>query len=549
MKLFHKPPEFSIGIDFGTTITRLCYLDNRVSYQVVPTAEPIRSIVAPRQTKDKKWIWFSGESVLEKGLDHYSCFKLKMGCMEEITLEPSVQGGEPIRMRPEILAAHIIWVVYNKTCTVKQELDNYKNVTITIPAEWNAIQRQATVLAGRIAGFRNVHLIEEPIAAFLAINEFHPDDRLKRAKNTLVFDCGGGTLDITVIHRPDRSKWHVFGRRTEALPFVSGRDTNAGELAGEAIDQKLAAEVIGESNWKQMSPIDQRYLANIIRQLKESLNPKDRSKDPLHEASQSKVVILPDSKREFEPGTIRLTIGQLNRVAEEIAERAREIIQGALKSAGIHSSDIEAVVMVGGSSYLRPLQKVIATEFPKLEWGRGLYLEQPEEIVAIGAAMYQADLDHGRQRFGLRMPMETFLEYEKEVHSEYRPEKLTIAHPKENRFLPISSRWPKPIVAVPKGLTEINWPLKQKHSVSKAVDVIERIVFKDYSGRPDHVKLEYRFDRNGCLEIWKPSLILQGVPTKTDSRRLYDWIDKDPDELATDYSICNVPKGERKPQW
>ncbi|MEM4724377.1 MAG: Hsp70 family protein [Candidatus Hadarchaeum sp.] len=437
MKLFHKPPEFSIGIDFGTTTTRLCYLDNRVSYQVAPRVEPIRSIVAPRQTKDKKWIWFSGESVLEKGLDHYSCFKWKMGCMEEITLEPSVQGGEPIKMRPEILAAHIIWVIYTKVCEDRRDLRNCKNVTITIPAEWNAIQRQATILAGRIAGFSNVHLIEEPVAAFLAINEFHPDDRLKQAENTLVFDCGGGTLDITVIHRPDRSKshafgrqteaaavrgdpgsaarlskWHVFGRRTEALPFVSGRDTNAGELAGEAIDQKLAAEVIGESNWKQMSPIDQRYLANIIRQLKESLNPKDRSKDPLHEASQSKVVILPDSKREFEPGTIRLTIGQLNKVAEEIAERAREIIQGALKSAGIHSSDIEAVVMVGGSSYLRPLQKVIATEFPKLEWGRGLYLEQPEEIVAIGAAMYQADLDHGRQRFGLRMPMETFLDYE-----------------------------------------------------------------------------------------------------------------------------------------
>jgi hypothetical protein len=200
--------------------------------------------------------------------------------------------------------------------------------------------------------------------------------------------------------------------------------------------------------------------------------------------------------------------------------------------------------MVGGSSYLNSMQRCIESEFRGLKWNAGIYLERPEAIVAIGAAKYQADLDRGRERFGLRLPMDTDLRYQKQEGDELRWDELNIGNPKEDRFLlPFTSRWPHLIVPIPKGLSELHWTIEQKHSFSpNRADVIEQITFKKYSGQPDHLKLVYGFDRNGCLERWKPSLIMQDSQPITGSPRRYDWLDKNPTALAKEFSIDNSPQ-------
>jgi hypothetical protein len=385
-----------------------------------------------------------------------------------------------------------------------------------------------------MAGFVNVNLIEEPVAAFLAANAYHPSDTLKNAANTLVFDYGGGTLDITVIQRPDKTK----------PPFVNGRATEARGISGEALDEILCKTIVGEHRWSDIttSDRDRRFLANIVRQLKETLNPKDRLQKAMAEAKWPEQVKLPDSKMVFETGELGLSFETLQKVVTPIAEKAIQYVDYALQSGKITARQIQAVILVGGSSYLRSVQDMIEKKFPDLTWGAGIYLEQPEEIVAMGAALYQSALDRGEESFRLRLPMTTSLLYQVNENGVLREKALEIGSP-ENTLPFAGPKFPLKQVSIPKELKAINWKVIQEHTYSQAVpDVIEQVVFSDLDGHSDHLVLKYKFDQNACLQRWEPELVRTGGKPLTGSPRRYDWNDKDPFALAREFAIDHIDK-------
>ncbi len=534
MKPFSKRPRFSIGLDFGTSTSRLCYFDNTAYVQTPPRIQPLRSLVTPLPLDASgHYSWHSGEDVITKFWAHYSRIKSEMGTLKDIELTPKRRPDETIAFRPEIIAGHLMWALYTRECNARRELRGIRDVTVTVPAEWNAIRRQATVKAAQIAGFKNVHLIEEPIAAFIAMNEFRPDDRLREARHTLVFDCGGGTLDIVVINRPS----------PDSLPFESGRATNPGQLAGEAIDEALSALVVENAIWEEIRSYDddRRALADIVRQQKEFLNPRDRGQQQMAEAPWPERVELPSSKIVLEK--LVLTLDQMNSVTKQFATEAQAVIRAALKQANLGSSkEVGAVIMAGGSSYLRSMQELIRNEFELLDWDNGIYLHQPDELVAIGAAMYQSDLDRGHKRFRLRLPMETFLSYQEKAGDGFEWREKPLGNPKEH-VLPFHSRWPHPVVPIPKGLKDISWTLEQRYSYSTDVpDVIEQITFRNDNGHADKLKVKFDFDLNACLRTWEPTLILRDGPVTTGSLRHYDWLKKDASALAREFQIDNAPQ-------
>ena len=363
---FRRTPKYSIGIDFGTTTTRLCYFDNTQELNVPPSITPIRSLVTPIPRgygKTNKYIWHVGEDVIHTHWAHYSLFKLKIGEMESLVL-PKRKPDEIIEIRPELLAARVMWELYTRVVADKQELSDVKDVTITIPAEWSAIQRQATIMAGKIAGFSNISLIEEPVAAYLAILASHQSDQVTNAENILVFDYGGGTLDVTVIHRPKKG-----------LPYIIGRSMNSGDLAGEAIDLKLAKKVVGSKIWDSLSDPDrdrdQRYLADIVRQMKESLNPEPGKKAMSAAIWPDEVRLLDHPSTVFEKDSLILRKEDLDEILEPFANEAIKHIEAAIQISripnkkkaaikdAITKNDIQAVLLVGGSSYLRRIQDEI----------------------------------------------------------------------------------------------------------------------------------------------------------------------------------------------
>lgn len=529
--LFHRVPRYSIGIDFGTTTTRLCFFDNTQEVKVPPIITPIRSLVTPipREYGDVSYSWHVGEDVITSHWAHYSLFKLDIGTMRPIELKPRRKPDEKIEVRPELLAARVMWELYSRAVHTKQELSKIRDVAITVPAEWSAIQRQATILAGKIAGFSNIYLIEEPVAAYLAILASHQSDQITNAENILVFDYGGGTLDVTVIHRPNKG-----------LPYIIGRSMNSGKLAGEAIDTILCRKVVSPKIWDNISIRDQRYMSDIVRQMKESLNPEPGKKAMGVAVWPDEVTLLDDPTVVFEKNSLILRKEDLDDVLVPITEEIIKHIDAAIQNSHtpekkIGKNDIQAVLMVGGSSYLKKVQSDIKSYFLGKDFNNGIYLETPERIVAVGAALYKSYLDRGKEKFQVHVPMQTYLEYR---NRENEIERLPLDDLDDGR-LPIEPKPPK-TCPIPANIDSIDWKVYQEHtySINLDRDIIETIRFDKVRGNADRLRLEYKINTNGIMENWKPFLIRkQKTVVKTGSPRQYDWTDRDPTTISKENGI------------
>jgi len=523
------PPKYSIGIDFGTTITRISFVNNHQRVVHQPKIRPIKSAICPIKTIEfnKKFDWYVGDQALSLW-DCFTKFKLNIGDMKELKLCKQENSNEEIAFRPEILAARIIWLLRQEAREIENKVGNVNDVTITVPAEWNFVQRDATILAAKIAGFKNVNVIEEPIAAFIALSEFYKEKLLHAGMNFLVFDCGGGTLDITVLQRP----------YLKSLPIVIGRVMDIENVAGEHIDEKLAKRIVGQEFWINLNPREQKKLSHIARHLKEGLNPIDLNTMPSGIGSWPKQLIYENLN--FKPNELRLNLDTLNKIIEPSVDIAIDLIKDVLNKTSLHKKEVDKVILVGGSSYLRLLQEKIVDFFKPKEMGKDIILEEPERAVAFGAAMHQSYLDRGSIGFIPTLALDTFLEYEKErVDGHIELEEFYLGKAGTPLRPQIAPKFPE-VLSLPKNKKSIHWKVYQQRSYSgKDPEIVEQIKFDDFS--PDlfnKLRLEYKIDYNGNLSIWKPRLI--GKPhviPKTGSPRRYDWSDKDPNELAKEYGI------------
>ncbi len=239
---------------------------------------------------------------------------------------------------------------------------------ITVPAYFNDSQRQATKDAGRIAGLDVKRIINEPTAAALA---FGLDKHGKGDRKIAVYDLGGGTFDISIIEIAD-----VDGEMQFEVLSTNG-DTF---LGGEDFDQRVIDYIIGEFKKDQAVDLSKDVLA--LQRLKEAA---EKAKIELSSSTQTDInlpYITADSSGPKHLN-LKLTRAKLESLVEDLIDKTIRPCEIAIKDAGVKTSEIDDVIMVGGMTRMPRVQDQVKAFFGK-EPRKDV---NPDEAVAVGAAI------------------------------------------------------------------------------------------------------------------------------------------------------------------
>ena len=374
-----------IGIDLGTTNSCVSVMEGN-STRVIENSEGARttpSIVAyqddgevlvgasaKRQavTNPKNTIYAAkrligrkfGEKEVQKDIDLMP-FKIVAADNGDAWVEVRGKKLAPPQISAEVLRK------------MKKTAEDYlgEEVTeavITVPAYFNDSQRQATKDAGRIAGLDVKRIINEPTAAALA---FGLDKHGKGDRKIAVFDLGGGTFDISIIEIAD-----VDGEKQFEVLSTNG-DTF---LGGEDFDQRIIDYIVTEFKKEQGVDLTKDVLA--LQRLKEAA---EKAKIELSNSTQTDVNLPYVTADASGPKhlNIKLTRAKLESLVDELIERTIEPCKIAIKDAGVKTSDINDVILVGGMSRMPKVQEVVKAFFGK-EPRKDV---NPDEAVAVGAAI------------------------------------------------------------------------------------------------------------------------------------------------------------------
>ena len=250
---------------------------------------------------------------------------------------------------------------------LKEAAESYLGETITeavitVPAYFNDTQRQATKDAGRIAGLEVKRLVNEPTAAALA---YGLD---KKADETIaVFDFGGGTFDISILE---------VGEGVVEVKSTNG-DTH---LGGDNIDHQVIDWMVDEFLKDQGIDLSKDKMA--LQRLREAAEKAKMELSTAQETDINLPFITADSSGPKHLD-MKLTRAKFEQLVDSLLRRTLAPCEKALKDAGLNSSDIDEVVLVGGSTRIPKVQELV-TEFFGKEPHRGV---NPDEVVAIGAAI------------------------------------------------------------------------------------------------------------------------------------------------------------------
>jgi Fe-S protein assembly chaperone HscA len=371
--------ERIVGIDLGTTNSLIAFIDGDTPRVIVDpwTEEPLlpsvvsflesNGIVVGRQAKER---------ALENPLTTIQSVKRFMGLgMDHVSEEDrrhyrfaDSQGIVRFDLfgklyTPPEVSACILRALKERAEAYFQE--PIKKAVITVPAYFNDSQRQATKDAGRLAGLEVVRLLNEPTAASLAYGLDKKEEGL-----IAVYDLGGGTFDISIL-------------RLHAGIFEVLSTNGNTRLGGDDIDQRIAERFLFPSLSVELQhdPHVLRGALQAAEEAKTALSAAEETQLTLRVPEQDLYVVRSLSRREMEAAI------------EDIVARTLGPCRQALKDAGLEHRDIEAVVLVGGSTRM-PLVRQRVGEF----FGRTPLTDlNPDEVVALGAAV-QADTLSGRRR-------------------------------------------------------------------------------------------------------------------------------------------------------
>ena len=367
-----------IGIDLGTTNSCVSVMEGNEPV-VIPNAEGKRttpSVIAfveggeikvgdpaKRQavTNPTKTIAsvkrFMGNKFSESKKDaDRSAYKVVKG--DNDTARVDIDGR---LYTPQELSAMVLQKMKK---TAEEFLDQeVTEAVITVPAYFNDAQRQATKEAGEIAGLKVRRIINEPTAAALAYGM----DKKGKDQTIVVFDFGGGTHDVSVLELGDG----VF----EVL--ATDGDTH---LGGDDVDEKiinwLAEEFIADEN------LDLRKDPMALQRLKEAA---EKAKIELSSSAQTEINLPYVTATSSGPKHLvrSLSKAKFEQLIDDLVKRTIEPCQTALKAAGLSTSDIDEIILVGGSTRIPAVQEAVEKFFGKKP-NKGV---NPDEVVAVGAAI------------------------------------------------------------------------------------------------------------------------------------------------------------------
>jgi molecular chaperone DnaK len=250
---------------------------------------------------------------------------------------------------------------------LKRAAENYlgEKVTeavITVPAYFNDAQRQATKDAGEIAGLTVKRIVNEPTAAALAYGL----DK-KNNEKVVIYDFGGGTFDVSILDMGDGA--------VEVL--ATNGDTH---LGGDNIDQRVMEWLIAE--FKKETGLDVAKDKMVLQRLKEAA---EKAKIELSSATETEINLpfLTADASGPKHLNVKLTRAKLEAMVDDLIERSLEPCRKCLKDSGLQASQIDEVVLVGGSTRIPKVQEAVKKLFGK-EPNRTV---NPDEVVAVGAAV------------------------------------------------------------------------------------------------------------------------------------------------------------------
>jgi molecular chaperone DnaK len=274
------------------------------------------------------------------------------------------------RMAPPEISARVLMKMKK---TAEEFLgEEVTEAVVTVPAYFNDSQRQATKDAGKIAGLEVKRIINEPTAAALAYGM----DKKRGDSTVVVYDLGGGTFDVSIIEIADIEGEHQF----EVL--ATNGDTF---LGGEDFDQRIIDHLV--EVFKKEQGVN---LANDPLALQRLKDAAEKAKIELSSSQQTDInlpYITADASgpKHME---VRLTRAKLESLVEDLIARSLEPCKQALKDAGLSTSEINDVILVGGQTRMPKVQEAVKTLFGK-EPRKDV---NPDEAVAMGAAIQAAVL-------------------------------------------------------------------------------------------------------------------------------------------------------------
>mgnify|MGYP001459842761 FL=1 len=241
--------------------------------------------------------------------------------------------------------------------------EKVEKAVITVPAYFNDSQRQATKDAGIIAGLEVERIINEPTAAALA----YGIDKEDNDQTILVYDLGGGTFDVSILD---------IGDGTFEVVATAGDN----KLGGDDFDEKIIDYMVEE--FRKENGIDLSQDKMALQRLKDAA---EKAKKDLSGVSQTQISLPFITAGEAGPLHLEMTLtrAKFNELTADLVEKTMNPVRQALSDAGLSKSDIDKVILVGGSTRIPAVQEAIAREIGK-EPSKGV---NPDEVVALGAAI------------------------------------------------------------------------------------------------------------------------------------------------------------------
>eukprot|EP01018_Ginkgo_biloba_P037012 Gb_10326 [translate_table: standard] len=289
------------------------------------------------------------------------------------------QGDKPFIMvehkgeNKQFAAEEISSMVLTK---VKETAETYlgktvKNAVITVPAYFNDSQRQATKDAGAIAGLNVTRIINEPTAAAIAYGlDKKSETGRSREKNILIFDLGGGTFDVSIL-------------KVEGGLFEVKSTAGDTHLGGEDFDNRMVNHFVQEFKRKNRKDISSN--AKALRRLKTAC---ESAKKKLSTITQTAIEI--ESLHQGIDFYAQITRAKFEELNMDLFRKCMEPVEKSLKDANMDKTKISEVVLVGGSTRIPKVQRLLQDFFNGKELCKSI---NPDEAVAYGAAVQAAILD------------------------------------------------------------------------------------------------------------------------------------------------------------